>query len=52
MALTLAGGPIGTLLLPRRISLEGDVLSHAVMPGLAAHGFFARQYTANILNYY
>jgi zinc/manganese transport system permease protein len=38
MALALANGPIGTLLLLRRMSLEGDVLSHAVMPG-AARGF-------------
>jgi zinc/manganese transport system permease protein len=37
-ALALANGPIGVLLLVRRMSLVGDVLSHAVMPG-AALGF-------------
>ena len=38
MALAVAGGPLGTLLLLRRMGLVGDVLSHAVMPG-AAIGF-------------
>jgi len=37
-ALALANGPIGTLLLMRRESMDGNVLSHAVMPG-AALGF-------------
>src|SRR5215469_15137296 len=38
MALALASGVIGTLLVLRRMSLDGDVLGHAVMPG-AAIGF-------------
>jgi zinc/manganese transport system permease protein len=38
MALAFASGPLGTLLLLRRMGLVGDVLSHAVMPG-AAIGF-------------
>ena len=38
LALSLANGPLGALLLLRRMSLDGDVLSHAVMPG-AALGF-------------
>ena len=38
LALALANGPVGTFLLARRMSLAGDVLSHAVMPG-AALGF-------------
>ena len=38
LALSLANGPLGTMLLLRRMSLDGDVLSHAVMPG-AALGF-------------
>jgi zinc/manganese transport system permease protein len=38
IAMALANGPIGVLLLARRMSLVGDVLSHAVMPG-AALGF-------------
>ncbi len=38
LALSLANGPLGTLLTLRRMSLDGDVLSHAVMPG-AALGF-------------
>ena len=35
MALAVASGPLGTLLLLRRMGLVGDVLSHAVMPGAA-----------------
>jgi zinc/manganese transport system permease protein len=38
IALALANGAVGTLLLLRRMSLDGDVLGHAVMPG-AAVGF-------------
>ena len=38
LALALANGAVGTLLLLRRMSLDGDVLGHAVMPG-AAIGF-------------
>jgi zinc/manganese transport system permease protein len=38
LALALTNGPVGTLLVLRRMSLEGDVLGHAVMPG-AAVGF-------------
>lgn len=38
MALAVASGPLGTLLLLRRMGLVGNVLSHAVMPG-AAVGF-------------
>jgi zinc/manganese transport system permease protein len=37
-ALALANGPLGIFLLLRRMALDGDVLSHAVMPG-AALGF-------------
>jgi zinc/manganese transport system permease protein len=37
-ALALGGGPIGTILVIRRMSLMGDALSHAVLPG-AALGF-------------
>ena len=38
VALALANGAIGTLLVLRRMGLDGDVLGHAVMPG-AAVGF-------------
>ena len=38
LALALANGAVGTLLVMRRMSLDGDVLGHAVMPG-AAVGF-------------
>jgi zinc/manganese transport system permease protein len=44
VALALASGPIGILLLLRRMSLDGDVLSHAVMPG-AALGFLYAGYS-------
>jgi zinc/manganese transport system permease protein len=37
-ALALTNGAVGTLLVLRRMSLDGDVLGHAVMPG-AAIGF-------------
>lgn len=38
LALALGGGPVGVFLLLRRMSLIGDALSHAVLPG-AAIGF-------------
>jgi len=38
LALALANGAVGTLLVLRRMSLDGNVLGHAVMPG-AAVGF-------------
>ena len=50
VALALANGPIGTLLLLRRMSLEGDVLSHAVMPG-AALGFLYAGYSFAALSF-
>ncbi|HLG89630.1 MAG TPA: metal ABC transporter permease [Alphaproteobacteria bacterium] len=37
-ALSLGAGPIGTFLILRRMSLMGDALSHAILPG-AAIGF-------------
>jgi zinc/manganese transport system permease protein len=48
-ALALANGPVGMLLLLRRMSLEGDVLSHAVMPG-AALGFLYAGYSLAALS--
>jgi zinc/manganese transport system permease protein len=38
VALALAGAPIGTLLVLRRMSLVGDAMAHALLPG-AAVGF-------------
>jgi zinc/manganese transport system permease protein len=38
LALAFSGAPLGVLLLLRRMALDGNVLSHAVMPG-AALGF-------------
>lgn len=43
-ALALSNGPIGILLLIRRESVDGNVLSHAVMPG-AALGFLYAGYS-------
>ena len=40
LALSLAGAPIGTFLLLRRMSLVGDALAHAILPG-AALGYLA-----------
>jgi zinc/manganese transport system permease protein len=45
LALALANGPLGILLLLRRMALDGDVLSHAVMPG-AALGFVYTLHTS------
>ncbi|MEI7186769.1 metal ABC transporter permease [Dickeya dianthicola] len=36
LALTLSAAPLGCFLLLRRMSLIGDALSHAVLPGVAA----------------
>lgn len=36
VALSIGSGPVGVLLLLRRMSLAGDALSHAVLPGAAA----------------
>jgi zinc/manganese transport system permease protein len=49
LALALANGPSGVLLLVRRMSLVGDVFSHAVMPG-AALGFVMAGYSALALS--
>ncbi len=49
-ALALANGPIGTILLMRRESLSGNVLSHAVMPG-AAIGFLYAGYSLAALSF-
>ncbi len=38
LALAIGSGPIGTILVVRRMSLMGDALSHAILPG-AAIGF-------------
>jgi zinc/manganese transport system permease protein len=38
LALSIGSGPVGVLLMLRRMSLVGDALSHAVLPG-AAIGF-------------
>jgi len=38
VALGLSGGPLGTLLVVRRMSLVGDAMAHALLPG-AAIGF-------------
>ena len=35
LALSLAGGPVGVFLVLRRMSLMGDAMSHAILPGAA-----------------
>jgi zinc/manganese transport system permease protein len=49
LAFALANGVLGTFLLLRRMSLEGDVLSHAIMPG-AALGFLYSGYSLTALS--
>lgn len=39
-AIALAGGPVGVFLMLRRMSLTGDAMSHAILPG-AAVGYLA-----------
>lgn len=41
VALSIGSGPVGVLLLLRRMSLAGDAMSHAVLPGAAAGFLFA-----------
>jgi zinc/manganese transport system permease protein len=38
LAIGLSGAPVGVFLLLRRMSLTGDAMSHAILPG-AALGF-------------
>ena len=40
LALSLAAGPVGTFLMLRRMSLFGDAMAHAILPG-AALGYLA-----------
>ena len=35
LAISLSAGPIGVFLVLRRMSLMGDAMSHAVLPGVA-----------------
>jgi len=49
LALALSNGPLGVLLLLRRMALDGDVLSHAVMPG-AALGFVFSMHSLTALS--
>jgi zinc/manganese transport system permease protein len=44
LALGLSCGPVGTLLILRRMSLVGDAIAHALLPG-AALAFFAFGYS-------
>jgi zinc/manganese transport system permease protein len=41
LCLAIGGGPVGTFLILRRMSLMGDALSHAVLPGAAVGYLFA-----------
>ena len=36
IAIALGGGPVGVFLMLRRMSLTGDAMSHAILPGAAA----------------
>ena len=41
LALSLSAGPVGTLLILRRLTLMGDAMSHALLPGAALGFMFA-----------
>ncbi|MBV9260940.1 MAG: metal ABC transporter permease [Pseudolabrys sp.] len=41
IALSLGGGPIGVFLMLRRMSLVGDAMAHAILPGAAIGFLFA-----------
>ena len=40
LAIALSAGPVGVFLMLRRMSLVGDAMSHAILPGVAV-GFLA-----------
>ncbi|HZW46065.1 MAG TPA: metal ABC transporter permease, partial [Microvirga sp.] len=35
IAIALGGGPVGVFLMLRRMSLTGDAMAHAILPGAA-----------------
>jgi zinc/manganese transport system permease protein len=41
LALALGGGPVGVFLMLRRMSLMGDAMAHAILPGAAVGFLFA-----------
>ena len=41
LVLALAGAPVGVLLMLRRMSLSGDAMAHAILPGAAVGYLFA-----------
>lgn len=48
MALGIGSGPVGVLLMLRRMSLVGDAMSHAVLPG-AAIGFLVAGFSLPVM---
>ena len=40
LALSIAGGPVGVFLMLRRMSLTGDAMAHAILPGVAVGYLF------------
>ncbi|MCD8503889.1 MAG: metal ABC transporter permease [Burkholderiaceae bacterium] len=50
LALSLISGPVGVLLVMRRMSLAGDAIAHAVLPG-AAVGYFIAGMSLPVLGF-
>jgi zinc/manganese transport system permease protein len=43
LAVSIAGAPLGVMLIIRRMALAGDVLTHTLLPGVAAAYLIAGQ---------
>ena len=51
VALGIGSGPVGVLLMLRRMSLVGDAMSHAILPGAAVGFLIAVNRRSNLTPY-